>query len=341
MTKKMLSALYLGKKDGAKVVEIDKPEVTGPHDVIVQMHACGICGSDLHTFQYDLPKPVVLGHECAGEVSEIGSGVTNVAVGDHVIVDPNFHCGTCRNCRVGRTNMCENLVELGVLANGGFAEYLFVPDKFAYKIPSEMDWTTAAITEPLSCVVHGFMRTKFAPTQTAIVYGAGPIGLLWVYLFRKAGARRIVAVDISSPRRKAAEQLGADITVDPVSEDPAKRMKDESDGWGADVAIEAIGKVETVEKAVMSLAPGGRAVLMGVAKHDAFAKVSPIAIMAREWEIIGTNSQTHSFIDAIEILKSGEFPVRTFVSHEVPLSEILEAFEMNRRGESLKTIVKM
>ena len=187
----MWGALYLGKDRGVKVTEVEAPKIVSPNDVIIRMHACGICGSDLHTFEYDLPKPIILGHECAGEVSEVGSAVRNVSVGDHVVVDPNFHCGTCRNCRVGRTNICENLVELGVLANGGFAQYLYVPDRFAYKIPNEMDWTTAALAEPLSCVVHGFMKTKFAPGQTAIVYGAGAIGLMWIYLFKKAGARKI------------------------------------------------------------------------------------------------------------------------------------------------------
>jgi threonine dehydrogenase-like Zn-dependent dehydrogenase len=336
---KMWGALYLGKAQGVKFSEVDRPTVSGPNDVIIRMHACGVCGSDLHTLDYDLPKPVILGHECAGEVAEVGSAVKSVSVGDHVVVDPNFHCGTCHNCMLGRTNVCQKLVELGVLANGGFAQYLYAPDRFVIKIPREMDWTTAALAEPLSCVVHGFLKTRFHPGETAIVYGAGPIGLLWVYLFRQAGARKIAAVDIAPKRLEAAGKMGADIVINPLTEDPVARIKKETEGFGVEVSVEAIGKVETVENAVKSLGPGGRAILMGVAKHDAFAKLSPVGIMAREWEIMGTNSQIHSFLDAINILASGNFPTSTFVSHQMPLKEINRALEMNMKGETLKTII--
>ena len=263
----------------------------------------------------------------------------SVSVGDHVVVDPNFYCGTCHNCRLGRTNVCQNLVELGVLANGGFAQYLYAPERFVIKIPREMDWTTAAVAEPLSCVIHGFLKASVHPGETAIVYGAGPIGLLWVYLFRRAGARKIAAVDIAPKRLEAAGKMGADILIDPMAEEPVAQIKKETEGFGAEVSVEAIGKVETVESTVRSLGPGGHAVLMGVAKHDTLAKLSPIGIMAREWEIIGTNSQIHSFPDAINILSSGEFPTSTFVSHRMPLKDINKAIEMNLKAETLKTII--
>ncbi len=337
----MLGALYLGKDKGMKIAELEKPVISGPDDVIIKMRACGICGSDLHTLELTLPKPVVLGHECAGEVAEVGRAVRNVAIGDHVVVDPNFYCGTCRNCLYGRTNLCENLVELGVLANGGFAEYLLVPGRFAMKISRDVDWTTAAVVEPLSCVIHGFLKARLVPGQSAVVFGAGPIGLLWVYLLRRAGAKMIISVDISSIRRKAAADLGADVAVDPLIENTFDRVKKETQGYGVNVAVEAIGKAETVESAVRSLANGGRAILMGVASRDALARISPLAVMGREIEILGTNSQVHSFLDAIRLIESREFPTKKFVSHELPLSDIVQAFDMNRKGESLKTIIHM
>src|SRR5271157_6118281 len=252
----MLGARFEGIEGGVRVVEVEAPVASGSDDVIVRMRACGMCGTDLAVLEGRHPAkpPVILGHECAGEVSEVGKDVKSVSLGDHVVVDPNLRCGVCKYCRSDRPNLCENLVSIVEDIDGGFANYLRAPEGVVYKVPMEMGWKTAAMTEPFSCVVNGFLRARVRPSDTAVVFGAGPMGLFWVSLFRKAGARKIMSVEIAAVRREAAKRVGADVTIDPSREDPVKRVLEETDGFGADVGVEVIGKVETVEATIQSSA---------------------------------------------------------------------------------------
>lgn len=159
---KMLGARFEGIESGVKVVEVDAPVALARNDVIIRMRACGMCGTDLAVLEGRHPAkpPVILGHECAGEVFEVGKDVKSVAVGDHVVVDPNLRCGVCRYCRSDRPNLCENLVSIGEDIDGGFANYMRAPEGFVFKVPKQMNWKTAAMTEPFSCVVNGFLLRK-------------------------------------------------------------------------------------------------------------------------------------------------------------------------------------
>lgn len=338
-----MGARFEGIESGVRVVEVEAPVASGRNDVIIRMRACGMCGTDLAVLEGRHPAkpPVILGHECAGEVSEIGNEVKSLSVGDHVVVDPNLRCGVCRYCRSDRPNLCENLVSIGEDIDGGFANYLRAPEGVVYRVPKEMGWKTAAMTEPFSCVVNGFLRARVKPSDTAVVYGAGPMGLFWVSLLRKAGARKIISVEVAPKRREAARNVGADATVDPTSENPVKRIKEETGGQGADVAVEVIGKIETVEAALQSSAYGGRVIIMGTCRPDALAKFSPFDIMRYEKDILGTHTQVASFRPAIEMLDAGFVPVDAIVTHEIPLREIDKAFSLNRKGEAVKTIITM
>jgi (R,R)-butanediol dehydrogenase/meso-butanediol dehydrogenase/diacetyl reductase len=337
----MVGALFNGKD--VNVVEVDAPHVSEPNDAVVRMRACGMCGTDLAILEGRHPAkpPVILGHECAGEVSDIGANVKSLSIGDHVVVDPNLRCGVCRYCRSERPNLCENLVSLGEDINGGFATYMLAPERAVYKIPKKMNWKTASLAEPFSCIVNGFLRARAKPSDTAVVYGAGPMGLFWVSLFRKAGARKIISVEIAAKRREAALKVGADVVVDPSSENPVKRVMEETGGLGADVGVEVIGKVETVEATIQSSANGGRVVIMGTCRPDALAKFSPFDIMRYEKDILGSHTQAASFRTAIEMLDSGFVPVDVIVTHEIPLKEIDTAFSLNKRGEAVKTVITM
>jgi threonine dehydrogenase-like Zn-dependent dehydrogenase len=165
----MSGALFDGKT--VSVVEVEVPRVTEPNIVLVRMRACGMCGTDLAILEGRHPAkpPVILGHECAGEVSEVGANVKSLTVGDHVVVDPNLRCGVCRYCRSDRPNLCENLVSLGEDINGGFATYMLAPEKAVYKIPKTMNWKTAALAEPFSCIVNGFLRASQAIRHSGCV----------------------------------------------------------------------------------------------------------------------------------------------------------------------------
>ena len=339
----MIGARFEGIGRGVTVVEVDAPTVSTPNDVLIRMRACGMCGTDLAILEGRHPAkpPVILGHECAGEVSAVGQGVTSVAVGDNVVVDPNLRCGVCRYCRSDRPNLCETLVSIGEDLNGGFATYMLAPERAVYKLPSRMNWITAALAEPFSCIVNGFLRARVRPSDTAVVFGAGPMGLFWVSLFRKAGARKIMSVEIAETRREAAKRVGADVTIDPSREDPVKRVLQETEGFGADVGVEVIGKVETVEAAIQSSAHGGRIVVMGTCRPEASAKFSPFDLMRYEKDILGSHTQAATFRTAIDMLGAGYVPVETIVTHQIPLKEIDRAFVLNKKGESVKTVVRM
>jgi threonine dehydrogenase-like Zn-dependent dehydrogenase len=340
---RMMGALFKGIQEGVSVVEVDAPSVVGPTDVVVRMRACGMCGTDLAILEGRHPAkpPVILGHECAGEVLALGSSVTSIRVGDHVVVDPNLRCGVCRYCRSDRPNLCETLVSIGEDINGGFATYMLAPDKAVYKIPDGMSWNAAALVEPFSCIINGFLRARVRPSDTAVIYGAGPMGLFWVSLLRKAGARKIMSVEIAAKRREAARKVGADVVIDPSVENPVKRVQDETNGLGADVCVEVIGKIETVEAAIQSSAHGGRVIVMGTCRPEAFAKFSPFDIMRYEKDILGSHIQAASFRTAIETLGADFVPVDTIVTHQIPLREIDQAFKLNKTGESVKTVVTM
>jgi len=337
----MIGAMFTGEKEGVRVVELNAPQISGPEDVLVRMRACGMCGTDLAILEGRHPAkpPVVLGHECAGEVAEIGKGVSNLSIGDHVVIDPNLRCGVCRYCRSERPNLCERLVSIGIDINGGYATFTLAPEKAVYKIPKDMDWITGALVEPFSCIVNGFLRARVRPAETAVVYGAGPMGLFWVSLLSRAGARKIMSVEIAPNRRQAAEKVGAHVTIDSSREDPVKRVLEETGGLGADVCVEVIGKVETVEAAIGSSAKGGRVVVMGTCRPDSTAEFNPFDLMRYEKDILGSHTQAATFRTAIEMLDVGFVPVNAIVTHQIPLKEIDRAFTLNKAGESVKTVV--
>jgi 2-desacetyl-2-hydroxyethyl bacteriochlorophyllide A dehydrogenase len=337
----MRAAVFREHGKDVMVEETPKPAIEGGRDVLVEVKACGICGSDLAILEgrHHSKPPVILGHELSGVVDAVGPDVQGITPGDHVVVDPNLSCGSCVECRLGRRNMCQRMVELGITRDGGFAEALRAPLEAVYKIDDRISWKAAALVEPLSCVVHGFAKTRIKPEETAVVYGAGPMGLLWISLLKRAGARKVISVEPAERRRAAARDLGADLTVDPAAQDPVHAVSEATDGRGADVAVEMVGRRETTESGVRSVGAGGRVVVMGVARHEVRSVVSPFEIMANEIEILGSNANSYGFVPAIRMVESNALPVEKIVSHELSLEGIQEAFNMCRSGEALKVLV--
>jgi 2-desacetyl-2-hydroxyethyl bacteriochlorophyllide A dehydrogenase len=324
------------------VEEVPQPEVVAPNDVLIQVRMCGICGSDLAIVEGRHPSkpPVVLGHELSGEVVKVGTGVTTVSAGDHVVVDPNLSCGLCVECRTGRRNLCQNMIEIGITRNGGFADLVVAPEPFVYKIDTGMSWKTGALVEPLACIVHGLEKARPKQDETAVVYGAGPMGLLWIAMLKRAGVRKIIAVDLAENRRTAAAALGAEVTIDAKRNEPVSVVQRETGGRGADISVEMIGRPDTVEYAIRSAGPGGRVVIMGVSRKDARSLVAPFEVMTKEVEILGSNANATGFIPAIRLLESGAIPVDKVVSHELSLSETQAAFDLCKSGEGLKVLLR-
>jgi L-iditol 2-dehydrogenase len=336
------AAIFKGVRAGVSVEEVPDPR-PGTNGVLIGVRDCGICGSDLAILEgrHNSKPPVILGHELSGEVKEVADGVKGLKVGDHVVVDPNVNCGICGECRSGRRNMCLDLVEIGITSDGGFAELMSAPEMACHAVDPGLSWKEGALVEPLACVVHGFERSRARPDESAVVYGAGPMGLLWVLLLKRAGLRMVVSVDPAKTRREAAMGLGADVTVDPSTQEAVAEVERLTGGRGADIAVEMVGRTETFENAVRSVGTGGRVVVMGVARRETRGLVSQFDVMSREVTIVGSNASSFEFPSAIRLIQDRVVPADDIVSHELGIDEIQRGFDLCRAGEAMKVMIKV
>jgi len=262
-----MKALFLQAIGNLSLSEAVKPPPR-PDELLVRIEACGICGTDRHLFQGEFPcrPPVTLGHEFAGIVEAVGSEVRDFTPGMRVTGDPNIFCGRCPECHRGRVHLCRHLTAIGIHRNGGFAQYVALPEKQAVELPLTLDPLWGAFCEPLACCLHGVDLADIKPGSSAIVIGGGVIGMLVVQLARLAGASCVILVTRSAAKRKLAESLGATATLDPSQGDVIRRIK-AANGLlpgGADVVFECAGLKETVEQALHLAAPGGTVMILGV-----------------------------------------------------------------------------
>ncbi|HEU0164580.1 MAG TPA: alcohol dehydrogenase catalytic domain-containing protein, partial [Thermomicrobiales bacterium] len=261
---------------GVSVVERPEP-VAGRGEVVLKVAASGLCGTDLHIAagEYPLAKsPVVLGHEYAGEIVEIGPGVDGWTRGDRVVVDPNIPCGACRYCHDAKSHLCTDPQTLGVTIDGGLSQYSVVPVSRIYRIPDGLSMAAAALTEPLACALHAVDRANLRAGDTAVVLGAGPIGLLTAALLKTAGASQILVSDPQDVRRARVEEFGG-IGITP----------DDVPVGDADVVMECVGRSQTMLAATQAVRAGGTVVWVGVAAPDATVPVNPYDIFRRELTI--------------------------------------------------------
>ncbi len=242
-----------------------------PTDVLVQVKACGICGSDIHGMDGSTGRrrpPIIMGHEASGVITEVGSQANGWKRGDRVTFDSTVFCGNCKFCRRGDINLCDNRRVLGVSCedyrqHGAFAEYVAVPERVLFKLPDRVSFETAAMVEPVSIAFHAVRRTPIVLDDTAVVVGAGMIGLFVVQALKLAGCGKIIAVDVIPDKLKMARDLGATHIIDSSKEDTVARVQALSGGYGADLAIEAVGMTQTVDMAVRCVRKGGSITLVG------------------------------------------------------------------------------
>lgn len=309
--------------------EVPDPE-PGPGDVVVRVSACGICGTDLHLLDGDLPAPAGLtpGHEFGGEVVELGADVDGLSVGDRVAVDPNLPCGTCRWCRAGRGNICRSWDAIGVSRPGAAAEHVAVPARTCFRLPGGVSDTAAAMIEPLSCAVHGVGRLPRRPGDHYLVYGAGTMGLLMASLVRRNGAATVSVVDINESRLDFATRFAADRAVTGADALDAPE--------GFDVVVDATGAVPAIEDGLGRVRKGGTFLQFGVSDPHATASFSPFRVYHEEIDILGSMAVHHGFGPAIELVAAGAVDVEALVSDTFPLSEHAEATARFRSGAGRK-----
>ena len=217
----MKSAVFYGKHD-LRIEDYPMPKA-GAHDIVIQVKACGVCGTDVHIYDGDkgaaeVTPPTILGHEFAGVIAEVGSEVTGYQLGDRVCIDPNCYCGTCEPCRSGEVHFCEHMIGYGTTVNGGFAEYCVVNESQVYKLGTNTTFEQGAMTEPVACCLHGIDLCSIRPGHQVVVIGGGMIGLLMLQLARLAGAAKVALLEPIESKREVGKELGADICIDPIHE---------------------------------------------------------------------------------------------------------------------------
>lgn len=316
----------------------------GPHDVLVNNKACGICGTDVHIYHgekgsADVTPPVVLGHEFAGIVAEVGSEVTSVKVGDHVAMDPNMYCNQCMPCRMGKKQECEHLFALGVNVNGGFAEYAVCPETQCFKVREDISFDEAAMAESLACVVHGIDQAQIQPGQVVLVIGGGTIGLMMVQMARLCGASTIILSEPVEMRRKIGMEVGADAAIDPIHENVPQRIKEICGRDGADVVIECVGKPFAVEQAFSAAGFAATILLFSVPGVDATVPLPLFDVYKKELRIVGSmiNPDTHQ--RAVNLINSGRLELKKLITHVYDLEHMDEAIHMQMSAESIKVVV--
>ncbi|MCL4104817.1 UNVERIFIED_CONTAM: hypothetical protein GTU68_034256 [Idotea baltica] len=333
-----MKALLLSEYKELNVTDFDKPEV-GVKDVLVQVKACGICGSDIHGYDGSSGRripPLVMGHEAAGVVAEVGDAVTAFKPGDHVTFDSTVSCGECYFCRRGNINLCDNRMVLGVSCgeyrrHGAFAEFVSVPQHICYQLPRDLPFEHAAMIEAVSVAVHAANRTPVTLGDTAVVVGSGMIGLLAIQAIRLAGCSQVIAVDLDAGRLQKAKQLGADVGLKADEVDVPEEVRKLTEGRGADVVLEVVGATATIKTAIESARKGGSITLVGNLAPNVEMPLQ--SIVTRELSVYGTCASSGEYPACIDLLASGAIRVDDMITATASLSEGVDWFARLYAGE--------
>jgi L-iditol 2-dehydrogenase len=310
-----------------------------PGEVLVRVRACGICGSDVHGMDGSSGRripPIIMGHEAAGEIVELGRNVTGWKAGDRVTLDSTVSCGNCWYCERGQMNLCENRQVLGVSCNeyrrhGAFAEYVAVPARILYRLPDQLTFEQAAMVESVSVAVHAVERTRPAQNATVAVVGAGMIGSLVIQALRVANCEQIIAIDLDGERLRMAKRLGATDAIRADSSDLLGKIRDCTEGRGVDAAFEVVGVTESLKTAIECVRKGGSVTLIGNLKPKVELPLQ--SVVTRELKLIGSCASAGEYPACLELIGSGKINVTDFITATSPLAEGPQWFERLYAGE--------
>lgn len=342
-----MKALTLTASSQFEFGDAPEPEIA-ENEVLVAVKACGICGSDIHGMDGSSGRripPIIMGHEASGEIAKVGGSVRRWQVGDRVTFDSTVYCGTCPSCLAGQVNLCPDRNVLGVSCgdyrrHGAFAEFVRVPDHILYRLPDGLSYEHAAFAEPVSIALHGVNRLPLKPGDSAVVVGAGLIGLLVVQALKLKGAGYVVAVDIDEGRLALARELGADAALVSGDEVPARIRDLVGNPDGADHAIEVVGFGPTVKLAVDSVRKGGSISCVGNLKAEVPFPLQ--ALVTRELNVFGSCASAGEYAEAVAAVAEGKIRVDPLLSAVASLEEGGEWFHRlhdNREG-LLKVILR-
>lgn len=323
-----MKAVQITEPRKLEIVEIEKPMIQNPDEVMIQVKAAGICGSDVHIYHGTNPMatyPRIIGHEFTGEIVETGADVKNVSVGDKVVVEPIIYCGECYACKSGRPNVCETLEAMGVHRDGGMQEFIVVPSAKAHKVNQDLPYDRAVVVEPFTIAAQSTWRGDVKAGETVLIMGAGPIGQAILQYALLKGATCIVS-DIDNDRLADAKKLGALHVVNPLEVDVVEKAKELTGGSGPNVTIDSACTLKTFEQAVEMTSAAGRVVVLGFSVEP--SKIAQVHITKKELTIVGSRLQTDKFGEVIGFLNSGELNPEGFVTHKFDFREAQKAMDL-------------
>lgn len=342
-----MKALVFEGPNKIELKDVPIPELKAG-ELLLKVKACLICGTDIRIFRGKKTKgvrtPNILGHEFSGVVEKVGEGVDEYKTGDGVSVAPVIPCLSCYNCKHDMENVCLNRNAFGYEYDGAFAEYVKIPAKAllsgnVYHIPENVDFETIALAEPLACCINGQRNSQIKLGDIVVVIGAGPIGLMHLLLAKHSGARVIVS-ELNEQRRQTALDLGADLVVDPASEDLTQVVLQNTDGIGADVVIMAIGVPALVNQTLDIARKGGTVNLFAGFSVGDMPPVDVNKIHYKELNITGASASARKDHElAVKLISSGKIHVSKIISHKFSLDQAYDAFHMAESGGGIKVAI--
>jgi threonine 3-dehydrogenase len=329
---------------GLEIAQVPVPAI-GPTDVLVRVSAASICGTDLHIYGWDrwsqgrIKPPVTLGHEFCGVVERVGEEVTAVQAGDFVSAEMHVNCGHCHQCRLGEAHICQNLKIIGIDQDGAFAEFVKIPASNIWKLDAAIPERYGAILDPLGNAVHTVLAGPIAG-QTVLVTGCGPIGLMAIAVAKACGSSTVFATETNAQRRAMALQMGADVAINPSSEDAVAKILGETGGTGVDALLEMSGNPTAIQQGFSALRAGGRASLLGIPTENVpLDLVKDVIFKGATVQGIYGRRMYETWVQMTALLKAGRLNLEPLFGEKAPLEKFEDAFAMLNKGLAGKVLM--
>lgn len=342
------AAIYYGPKQ-LEIKDVDVPKV-GEGEILVKVRAVGLCPTDVRIYFFgssSVKPPIILGHEFAGEVVEIGGRVSGLEIGDKVNVPADAFCGKCKMCRIGRENLCEDPLSFGYNIDGAYAEYVKIPKRFLsrgviFHLPDNISFEEATFVEPVACSINGVRKAGIEAGKSVVIIGDGPMGLTQVQLSRLFGADSIILIGLHDWKLQLAKKLGADYTINALHSDPVEEVLNLTDGRGADSVVVTIGVPEVIEQGLKMAGKNGFVNIFGGSRKGSTITIDPNIL--HYYEICFTGSSGYTFNDyefAYKLVVKRKINVKKLISHKFKLSELFDAInQFQNKEKSLKIIIE-
>ncbi|MDO4521977.1 MAG: zinc-binding alcohol dehydrogenase family protein [Eubacteriales bacterium] len=335
-----MKAVKIVEPNRLQVIDMEKPVISASNEVLIRMTAAGICGSDVgiyHGTNAAATYPRIIGHEMVGRVEEVGASVSNLKVGDRVIINQVTSCGHCYPCRKGRGNVCDNLKVRGVHIDGGYREFIVVPESDCYLLPDSISDVDAVVIEPTTIAIQSCTRAELEKDDMLLILGSGALGSSVLRIARQI-CDHIIVADIVDDKLEDAKANGAKYTINVLKEDLEEKVKEYTDGHGATVSIDSSGTKDSLLTLLKVTGNAGRVMTMGFSNNP--VEANQFLITSKELDIRGSRLQNHRFEKAIEMIREGKLDLTGSVSHTFPITKAQEAFDfVDSRDPSIRKIV--